>query len=334
MTARAGSPRLLPWRRAISAAVVVALVRPTGWVIALGGFLVGGGLLLAAWPIVVLPTPTGLQNLLAVPVSTLVFGSPSAELVVLVVGIGAGFAALVALGMSLGAWTERRLVLDAAETAAEEGYAIKRPDPAAATAPGLGRVALLRLASLVPPALMAGAIWPTLYDVTYRELILPEDLATPLPVRVIARLPLPLLALALTWLAADTAAASGVRRLVLDGRGVAAAWALGWVDLARRPVRLLVLALLGVIGQLGSFAPALAASAIGWGLLRQTLEDGRDLWLQVAMTATWVAIWLAALALASVGAAFRSALSTLAVLPAAAALAITAVTVADADAST
>jgi hypothetical protein len=37
------------------------------------------------------------------------------------------------------------------------------------------------------------------------------------------------------------------------------------------------------------------------------------------MTATWVAIWLAALALASVGAAFRSSLSTVALLRAVAA---------------
>jgi hypothetical protein len=161
------------------------------------------------------------------------------------------------------------------------------------------------------------AIWSTLYDVTYRELILPEDLATPLPIRVIAKLPVPLLVVVLTWLVADTAAAAGVRRLVLDRRGLAAAWVLGWIAVIRRPVRLLVLALLGVIGQGLAFAPALAAAAIGWGMLRGTLELGRDLWLQLAMSATWVAIWLAALALASVGSAFRSALSTLALLPAA-----------------
>ncbi len=320
MTVQAGSSRLLPLRRAITAAVVVALVRPSGWVLALGGFLAGGGLLLAAWPIVVLPTPSGLQNLLAVPVSTLVFGSPSAGLVALVAGSAAGITALVILALTVGAWTERRLVLDAAQTAAEEGYAAQPDD--AATAPGLGRVALVRLASLVPPALLAAAIWPTLYNVTYRELIVPEDLATPLPVRVIAQLPVPLLALALTWLAADTAAAAGVRRLVLDRRRLVTAWALGWGDLARRPFRLLVLALLGVIGQAASFVPALAAAAIGWGLLRATLEDGRDLWLQLAMTATWVAIWLAALALASVGAAFRSTLGTLAALPAAASVTV------------
>jgi hypothetical protein len=178
-------------------------------------------------------------------------------------------------------------------------------------------VALLRLASLGPPLVAFAAIWSTLYDVTYRELILPEDLATPLPIRVIAKLPVPLLVVVLTWLVADTAAAAGVRRLVLDRRGLAAAWVLGWIAVIRRPIRLLALALFGVIGQALAFAPALVAAAIGWGMLRGTLELGRDLWLQLAMSATWVAIWLAALALASVGSAFRSALSTLALLPAA-----------------
>ena len=308
------APGLLPWPRVVLAAVVVTLVRPTGWVVALAGFLAGGGLLLAAWPIVVLPTPSGLQNLLAVPVSTLVFGSPSAELVALAAGVAGAIGVLVVLGLIAGGWTERRLALDAAEVAAEEGYTVAPADTV--RAPRTLRVALLRLASLVPPTVAFAAIWSTLYNVTYRELILPEDLATPLPVRVIARLPIPLLLLAISWLAADTAAAAGVRRLVLGHRGLAAAWALGWFDLARRPVRLLVLALIGVIGQALTFVPALAAASIGWGMLRGTLELGRDLWLQIAMTATWVAIWLAALALASVGAAFRSSLATLALLPA------------------
>ena len=40
-------------------AVVATLVRPVAWVLGLVGFLAGGGLAIVAWPIVVLPTPTG-----------------------------------------------------------------------------------------------------------------------------------------------------------------------------------------------------------------------------------------------------------------------------------
>ena len=72
----AGGPRgRLPWGTVISGAFVVTLLRPVSWALGLAGFLAGGGLLLVAWPILVLPTPTGLQNALGGPVSSLVFGT-------------------------------------------------------------------------------------------------------------------------------------------------------------------------------------------------------------------------------------------------------------------
>ncbi|HEY4752678.1 MAG TPA: hypothetical protein VIH37_05285, partial [Candidatus Limnocylindrales bacterium] len=83
MTAAPAAPpeTRLPWRRAVAVAVRVTLVRPATWVVALAGFLAGGGAILLAWPILVLPTPSGLQNLLGAPVSTLAFGDPSRELI-------------------------------------------------------------------------------------------------------------------------------------------------------------------------------------------------------------------------------------------------------------
>ena len=55
----------LPWTTVVLGAVVVTLVRPAAWAIGLAGLLAGGGLLLMAAPIIVLPTPTGIQNALA-----------------------------------------------------------------------------------------------------------------------------------------------------------------------------------------------------------------------------------------------------------------------------
>ena len=69
--ARAGR---LAMTAVLPGAIVVTLVRPVSWALGLAGFLAGGGLLLVAWPILVLPTPTGLQNALGGPLSTLVFG--------------------------------------------------------------------------------------------------------------------------------------------------------------------------------------------------------------------------------------------------------------------
>lgn len=296
-------------RAALGGAFVVTLVRPATWVVGLAGFLAGGGLVIAAWPILVLPTPTGLQNLLGSPVSTLVFGAPSAGLVTLIAGSIAAGVVILVFGLLVGAWAERRGIAMVIEAAAEEGYIAPAADLAGA--PGFGRVALLRLLSLGPPLIAAALSWQTLYDATYRELILPGDLVTPLPLRVIAQVPGQLGAVLVAWLLADAAAATGVRRLVLERRRVLAAWALGWADLVRRPHRLVATALVGVGGLVLVAGPALGVAALGWTRIREVLGIGRDPVVEVLAVMTWVATWLGALVFGGVGAAFRAAAWTL-----------------------
>ena len=117
----AADPTRLPLRTVLAGSAVVALVRPVAWALGLVGFLAGGGLAVVAWPIVVLPTPTGLQNALGGPVSTLVFGAASPRLLLLIVGaVGAAVALLVA-GVVAGAWAERQGIGVALEAAEEEG---------------------------------------------------------------------------------------------------------------------------------------------------------------------------------------------------------------------
>jgi hypothetical protein len=304
-----GRAERLPWRRAMAGALVVTLVRPATWVVALAGFVAGGGIIVLAWPIVVLPTPSGLQNLLGAPISTLAFGAPSRALVTMAAVIGASSAVLVVTGLLVGSWAERRGIALVLEGAAEEGY------PAAAPsldgAPGPLRVAAVRLLGLVPPIIVAALAWPTLYAVTYHELILPGDLAVPLPIRVIEQVPLQLVAVVGSWLLADTAAAVGVRRLVVERRGVLASWALGWADLARRPLRILGATAIGIAALVLAAGPALAAAALAWFRVREALELAANSPIGIAVVALWVAIWLGALVLAGVGAAVRSAAWTL-----------------------
>jgi hypothetical protein len=293
----------------MGAALVVTLVRPATWLVALAGLLAGGGFILAAWPILVLPTPTGLQNLLGAPVSTLVFGDPSGEFIALVAGSVVAGVLLLTGGLLAGSWAERRsldLVLDAA---VDEEFLPAAPD--LDRAPGTLAVAALRLLSLLPPLAAAALAWPTLYAVTYDELILPGDLSTPLPIRVIVRIAPVLAGILVTWLLADAAAAVGVRRLVVDRRSVPAAWALGWAGLLRRPHRVVGTALVGALVTAVAAGPALAAAALGWGRVREVLAVGADPLVIVLAVATWVAIWLGALVMAGVGAAFRSAAWTL-----------------------
>jgi hypothetical protein len=299
----------LAWGTVVTGAFVVSLLRPVSWALGLLGFLAGGGILLLAWPVVVLPTPTGLQNLLAGPVSSLVFGAPSTTLLLLIVGGIAGAALLIVGGTVLGAWAERQGIAVALDAAAEDG--LELPPVDLHGAPGAWRVAVVRLLALAPVVVVAALAWRPLYDATYHELILPQDLATPLPVRVLGRVPWLVLAVAVAWVVSDAAAAVAVRRLVIERRPVFVAWLLGWADLVRRPHRILPTALLGVGVLVLLVAPAVAASAIGWGWVRDFLEADRDLVVTIGATLVWVAIWLGGLVLAGVGSAVRAAAWTL-----------------------
>ena len=304
-----GSRVRLTWGTVVTGAFVVTLLRPVSWALGLAGFLAGGGIALVASPILVLPTPTGLQNSLGGPVSTLVFGTPSPELIALIAGGLAGVAALVIAGTLAGAWAERQGIAVVLEAAADDGLVLPTVDLAGA--PGTGRVAVIRLLSLLPVALAAALAWKPLYDATYHELIMPRDLMTPLPLRVLGEVPWAVVGLAAVWLLADAAAAVGVRRLVLERRPVLVAWLLGWADLARRPHRILPTALVGtgVLALLGG--PAMVAAAIGWGRVRDILTGDREPVVILGAIAIWVAIWLGGIVLAGVGAAVRAATWTL-----------------------
>ena len=293
----------------MTGAFVVTLVRPASWAVGLAGFLVGGGLLIVAWPILVLPTPTGLQNALGTPVSSLVFGGPSAGLLALVAAGIALAVAVLAGALVAGAWAERQGIAIALAAAGDEGLLASPPDLRGA--PGTGRVAVIRLLSLVPVAVALALAWQPLYDVTYHELILPAELVTPLPIRVIRTVPWLLSGIGVTWLLSDTAAAEGVRRLVVERRSVPVAWVMGWADLVRRPLRVLGAALVGLAVLALLTGPSLLAAAGAWQRVRDLVGSGQEPVLVLAGVLLWVAIWLGGLVLAAVGAAFRSALMTM-----------------------
>ena len=308
--APARPPRIrLGWGTVVLGAVVVTLLRPVTWALGLLGFLAGGGLLIVAWPILVLPTLTGLQNALGGPVSSLVFGAPSTGLLAMMVGGLLGVLVLGVLAILVGSWAERQGIAVVLEAAADDG--LQRPSPDLRGAPGTWRVAIIRLLALAPVALAAALAWRPLYDATYRELILPRDLVTPIPLRVLGEAPWPVIWVIAAWLVADAAASVGVRRLVLERRPVLVAWLLGWGDLVRRPLRVIATALLGLGLLVLLVVPSMLAAAIGWDRIRAILTDGRDPLLVVAGVLVWVAIWLGGLVLAGVAAAVRAAAWTL-----------------------
>ena len=306
----AGGTRVrLPWGTVITGAVEVTLLRPVSWVFGLASFLAGGGILLLAWPILVLPTPTGLQNALGGPVSSLVFGDPSPTLVVLIAGAITALLLLLLAGTLAGAWAERQGIAVALEAAADDGLGLPAADLEGA--PGAWRVAVVRLLGLAPLVIVAALAWQPFYDATYRQLVLPQDLVTPLPLRILGDVPWVVIAVAGVWLLSDAAAAVGVRRLVLDREPVLAAWLMGWGDLLRRPQRIIPTALLGAAVLALLVGPAMAAAAAGWSHVRDILVGDRDPLIAAGAVGIWVAIWLGGLVLVGVGAAVRAAAWTL-----------------------
>ena len=299
----------LRWGATITGAFLVTLVRPSSWAFGLLAFLAGGGLVLVAWPIVVLPTPTGLQNALGNPVSSLVFGAPSERMLGMLVGGLASFVLLVATAVLVASWAERQGIRIAVQAAADEGIVVPAPDLAGA--PGAVRIAVIRLLGLVPLVVALLLAWRPVYDVTYRELVLPGNLAVPLPVRVLGQVPWVVVGVLGAWLVGDAAASVGVRRLVLERRPVFTAWLLGWVDLVRRPHRVIPTALVGVGVLLLLTVPGLAAVGLGWGRVREVVLGGADTGALLVALLAWVATWLGTLMLVGVGAAFRSATWTL-----------------------
>ena len=78
---------------ALSGALRATLAAPATWPLALGAFLIRGGILLVALPILVLPTPVGLGDIIAPALTSIAFGSVSTGMVVsiaaiVVVGLG------------------------------------------------------------------------------------------------------------------------------------------------------------------------------------------------------------------------------------------------------
>ena len=308
------------WRDGIASAFVATFASPSSWATGLAGFLAGGGLVLVTVPILALPTMTGIQSALAGPVSSVAFGSASPTLIAAIAGLVVAGIAIVLLGTWIGAWAERAGIEATLRAAHDEGMAATpgTADTATGTAdpapldgaPATSRVLLLRLVSLVPVAVAFGLAWAPLYGAVYRELLVPGDVATPLAVRVILDIPGIVVAIVVTWLVADTAAALGVRHLVLERQRVVPALLHGWSDVVRRPHRALATAVVGLGLPAIPAVLAIGGAALAWDAARAALVRGAQPVEIVIPVVLWVATWLAGLVIVGAGAAFRSAAFT------------------------
>jgi hypothetical protein len=187
-------------------ALLAALGRPEWWAMALAGFLVRGGILLVALPLVSLPTVAQLTTAAAPTIETLVIGGET--LTGALVGglaLSGGVIGLVLLGIA-GAWFDLALASDAADDEELDLDWHPRHLPAI-------DALRVRLAAHLPTvlALAYGAI--RVVATTYDELLSPTDPTVPVVTRVFDRAPDVIVVVLLAWLVGEAVGALAVRRV-------------------------------------------------------------------------------------------------------------------------
>lgn len=309
---------------ALADALLVTLASPATWPLALAAFLLRGGLLVVAVPILVLPTPVGLGNLLATTLTALVFGGASPELVVTIAAIvGAALTWIVAGGVlaaileaeaarivaaheevvPAGGVRTHQLAVDELSDPLTIRFSRRRRTEAV-------RVFLVRVLAHLPLGL--ALVWGTaqFVAVTYRELTNPVDVATPLVWRVLLASPGVLAAIVLTWTAGQAIGALAARRLVLARGGIVRALADATLTLVRRPVVVLADFWLPTVALGIALAPSALAAAPAADVVREAMNTPNDpveLFLAVVL---FVSLWVVGLVLIAVVCAWRAAVWT------------------------
>jgi hypothetical protein len=298
---------------ALVGALLVTLATPVTWLLGLGAFLVRGGIVLVALPVVVLPTPVGLANLLGPTLTPVALGAVPAEFVVAVVGISAATVVWLLLGGWLAAAMEAEgiRVVAADEDVAVLGRLSVRRGHEARTA---GRILAARLVAAVP--LIVALLWGSvrLVAVTYRELTSPFDVATPIAVRVIRASPEVVLVIGLAWMAAEIVGAIAARRIVLRGEGVTRALRGAAVTSVRHPLSVLARFWLPLLALLVVLAPAALATGSAWDTARGILGERADPLGVLLAVVLFVLLWAIGLLLLSVVCGWRAAVWTVAVV--------------------
>ena len=309
---------------ALGGALLVTLASPATWPLALAAFLLRGGLLVVALPILVLPTPVGLGNLLAPTLTAVVFGGISLAIVAMVTTIVVAALAWLIAGGILAAILEAeaaRIVAahdDVASAGGIRSYQLAvddLPNPLTARVARrrrteAARVFLARLLAHAPLGL--ALIWGTarLVAVTYRELTNPGDVSAPLVWRVLLGSPDVVAAIVLTWMVGEAVGALAARRLVLARGGIAGALRDAAGTLARRPLVVLADFWLPTLALGLALAPSALAAASAGDVVREAMntpDDPLEILLAVVL---FVSLWAVGLVLTGVICAWRAAVWT------------------------
>ena len=317
---------------AILASLLVTIGRPAWWLVALTGFLVRGGFVVFVLPIVLLPSPLAISNVLAPIIVPVALGRIGPDAIAIFLGTVILLSGWILVGGWIAAAADLMLIREAAAAASEEGIgssvagappAGEAPAPVAAGGPPnvsavpvadrvlIGRLLAARLIAWLPLAFAVGLGIVGLIAVTYGELTRPFEVGTPIALRVALGAAPELGIIAVTWLLGELVGGLSARRMILDGASSGAALIAAIGDVVRRPAAtilpwlvtsgLLLAILIGTVG----------AASVAWSRVIAALSDRSVGPLTIALDVLlFVAIWLAALALAGLFAAVRGSIQT------------------------
>ena len=293
---------------ALGSALQVTLATPATWPLALAAFLMRGGIILVALPLLVLPSPVGLGNVLGPTLSSMALGSVSAEVL-----IASGLAVIAAVALLVGGgWLAAALESEAVRIVSLDDHVSGFRASSLGAHPGrtAARVLAARLIANVPLVMVLALGLIRLVVVTYAELTSPLDVSTPIGLRVVRGAPEVVIAIGLAWMIGEIVGAVAARRVVLAGAGVGDALRSALVTSIRHPLSALASFWAPTLGLAVVLVPSALAAAAAVGAARSVLDEPRDAVTILVAIVSFVLLWVVGLLLIAVTSAWRSAVWT------------------------
>jgi hypothetical protein len=292
-------------RAALADALLITLSTPATWPLALATFLLRGGLLVVLLPIVVLPSPVSLGNVLGPALTTVVLSGVPVELALGVALIALGCAAWVVIGGLIAATLEAEgawLVVEQADDA-------RSPAPGRDTREGPVAMRLLaaRLLAHAPTAVAVAWGSARLVGVAYRELTSPSDVVSPIALRVVRGAPEVIAAVVVVWVLGEIVGGLAARRISFAGAGVRRALRASVLTTFRHPLAVVVRFIVPAAGLGVILLPAAAAASVTWTATRAALTSTAGPVGATLSVVLFVALWLVGLLLIGVTSAWRAA---------------------------
>jgi hypothetical protein len=307
---------------AVVASLLVTIGRPDWWLLALTGFLVRGGFIVFVLPIVLLPSPLVISNIVAPLIIPIAFGRIGIDAIAIALGTFAVLLGWLVVGGWIAAAADAALIREEVAAAVDEGVG-STTDGASAdghrTAAAIarpyrslvGKLLIARLVAWVPLAIAIAVGLARIVAITYGQLTLPAEVAVPLALRVALEAAPELAVIAVTWVVGELVGGLAGRRIVLDGVHTWPALLAAVSDVVRRPGSTLLPWLVATALFLVILGGTVGAASIAWSGVIDALSSRTADPPTVALNVlVFVAIWLAALVVAGFLAAIRASLQT------------------------